>query len=282
VTPEEREALLAGYALGTLSEPDARDAERLIRADDEAAAEYRAYSEIADLIALSVPLRRAEPRLRERVIEAARRGGRTWRSPARWRRYGPAIGLAAALAAVTVWAVSLQASLNTLHEDTKALAAIVEADAKRLDSIDRSAAGVLQAESAGVQLETALRDQQALIAVQGDPAAVRVPLDPTSAAHGASGEYVWSEANDAAVVLLQLLPPLPVGSTYLVVLEDALGQLSTANSFLPDMGGSAQFVLGPDGSSAPRRLYVIASAGGTMQGPIVLQADLASPAVVMP
>ncbi|MDO9444883.1 MAG: hypothetical protein Q7K37_06155, partial [Dehalococcoidia bacterium] len=85
MTPEEREALLAGYALGTLSGPDARDAERLIRADDEAAAEYRAYSEIADLIALSVPLRRTEPRLRERVIEAARRGGRTWRSPARWR-----------------------------------------------------------------------------------------------------------------------------------------------------------------------------------------------------
>ncbi|PKN82242.1 MAG: hypothetical protein CVU47_03645, partial [Chloroflexi bacterium HGW-Chloroflexi-9] len=203
-------------------------------------------------------------------------------SPARWRRYVPAIGLAAALAAVTVWAVSLQASLNTLHEDTKALAAIVEADAKRLDSIDRAAANVLQAESAGVQLETALRDQQALIAVQGDPAALRVSLQPTTAAHGATGEYLWSEANGAAVVLLQLLPPLPVGSTYLVVLEDALGQLSTANSFLPDLGGMAQFVLDREGGGSPRRLYVIASASGTMQGPIVLQADLASPSVVMP
>ena len=282
MTPEEREALLAGYALGTLSAPDARDAERLIRADDEAAAEYRAYSEIADLIALSVPLRRTEPRLRERVIEAARRGGRTWHSPARWRRYAPAIGLAAALAAVTVWAVSLQASLNTLHEDTKALAAIVEADAKRLDSIDRSAANVLQAESAGVRLETALRDQQALIAVQGDPAARRVPLEPTSAAHGASGEYVWSEASDAAVVLLQLLPPLPVGATYLVVTEDALGTLSTASSFVPDLGGTAQMVLDHEGGASPRRLYVIASADGSMQGPIVLQADLESPPLVMP
>lgn len=282
MTPEEREALLAGYALGTLSAPDARDAERLIRADDEAAAEYRAYSEIADLIALSVPLRRAEPRLRERVIEAARRGGRTWRSPARWRRYGPAIGLAAALAAVTVWAVSLQASLNTLHEDTKALAAIVEADAKRLDSIDRAAANVLQAESSGVQLETALRDQQALIAVQGDPAARRVRLEPTTAAHGATGEYLWSEANGAAVVLLQLLPPLPVGATYLVVVEDALGQLSTANSFVPDLGGTAQMVLNQEGGTSSRRIYVIASADGSMQGPIVLQADLESPPLVMP
>lgn len=282
MTPEEREALLAGYALGTLSAPDARDAERLIRADDEAAAEYRAYSEIADLIALSVPLRRAEPRLRERVIEAARRGGRTWRSPARWRRYGPAIGLAAALAAVTVWAVSLQASLNTLHEDTKALAAIVEADAKRLDSIDRAAANVLQAESSGVQLETALRDQQALIAVQGDPAALRVRLEPTTAAHGATGEYLWSEANGAAVVLLQLLPPLPVGATYLVVVEDALGQLSTTNTFVPDLGGTAQMVLDQEGGASSRRIYVIASADGSMQGPIVLQADLESRPLVMP
>ncbi|MDO9445692.1 MAG: hypothetical protein Q7K37_10285, partial [Dehalococcoidia bacterium] len=173
-------------------------------------------------------------------------------------------------------------SLNTLHEDTKALAAIVEADAKRLDSIDRAAANVLQAESSGVQLETALRDQQALIAVQGDPAALRVRLEPTTAAHGATGEYLWSEASGAAVVLLQLLPPLPVGATYLVVVEDALGQLSIASSFVPDLGGTAQMVLDQGGGASPRRIYVIASADGSMQGPIVLQANLESPPLVMP
>ncbi|GMU40949.1 MAG: hypothetical protein AMXMBFR23_18150 [Chloroflexota bacterium] len=274
MTPEEREALLAGYALGTLSEPDARDAERLIRTDEEAAAEYRAYSEIADLIALSVPLRQAEPRLRERVIEAARRGGLTWRTPARWRRNLPAIGLAAALAAVTVWAVSLQTSLHMLREDTRALAAIVESDAKRLDAIDRAAASVLQAESLGVQLETALRDQQALIAAQADPEALRIEFQQTNAAHGATGEYVWSAANDTSLVLLQTLPPLPVGATYMVVIEDNLGRFNTAASFVPDLSGFAQIVLDVEAGVSPVRAFVIASSGGSAEGPVVLQANV--------
>ncbi len=278
MTPEEREALLAGYALGTLSEPDARDAERLIRSDDDAAVEYRAYTEIADLIALSVPLRHTEPRLRERVIEAARRGGLSWRSPARWRRYAPAAGLAAALAIVTVWAVSLQASIGTLREETRVLSSIVESDSRRLDAIDRAAASVLQAESLGVQLETALRDQQALIAVQADPQAIRVPFHPTSAAHGASGEYLWSEASETGIVLLQLLPPLPMGSTYHALIEDSLGDLSSGASFMPDPAGTAQVVLDTAAvSGRPARVYVIATASGAVEGPIVLQADIAGP-----
>lgn len=57
MTPEEREVLLAAYALGTLSEPDMRDAERMVRLDATAAAEWRAYREIADLIALGAPQR---------------------------------------------------------------------------------------------------------------------------------------------------------------------------------------------------------------------------------
>ena len=78
MTPEEREELLAGHALGTLSAPDAADAERLIRSDGHAAEQFRTFREIADLIALSVPLRRADPALRARVIAAARKS-RSWR-----------------------------------------------------------------------------------------------------------------------------------------------------------------------------------------------------------
>src|SRR6476661_4875931 len=99
MTPEEREELLAGYALGSLSTPDALDADRLVRSDAGAEAELRAFREIADLIALSVPLRQADPRLRERVMTAARRG-QVWQ-PTRLRRYLPIAGLAAALAIVT-------------------------------------------------------------------------------------------------------------------------------------------------------------------------------------
>ena len=76
MTPEEREELLVAHARGTLSAPDAVDAEQLMRSDPSAAAQFRAYREIADLIALSVPLRQADPALRERVLAAARRSRR--------------------------------------------------------------------------------------------------------------------------------------------------------------------------------------------------------------
>jgi hypothetical protein len=279
VTPEEREALLSGHALG---EPDARDAARLIRTDEAAAAEYAAYVEIADLIALSVPLRRAEPGLRERVIAAARRNGLTWHSPARWRRHAPMASMAAALAIVTMWAVGLQSSVSTLREETRALAAVVESDARRLDAIDRSAASVIQAESLGVQLETALRDQQALIAAQGDAGAVRVPLQPTTAAHGATGEYLWSGVNNTAAVLLAGLPPLPVGATYHVVVEDALGRLNSAATFLPDISGIAQLVLDIEAGGDPTYVYVIAASGSAAQGPILLQAQLRAAVDLVP
>src|SRR3990172_763096 len=130
MTPEDRGARPAGYALGSLSAPDARDAERLARSDGHAAAELAAYREIADLIALSVPLREADPALRQRVLSAARRGQAWSRRPL--RRYLPIAGVAAALAIVTLWAASLQSSLVQLRHQTAALSAVVEADAKRL------------------------------------------------------------------------------------------------------------------------------------------------------
>ena len=48
MNPEEREALLASYALGTLSAPDVADAERLIRSDSTAAEEVERFQEIAE------------------------------------------------------------------------------------------------------------------------------------------------------------------------------------------------------------------------------------------
>ncbi len=43
MTPEEREELLAAYALGTLSAPDAAAVEQLVRSDSAAAADLAAY-----------------------------------------------------------------------------------------------------------------------------------------------------------------------------------------------------------------------------------------------
>lgn len=72
MTPEEREDLLMSYALGTLRGSEAAAVEELMRTDRTAGSELAAYHEMVDFVALSVPLRRADSSLRNRVLEAAR------------------------------------------------------------------------------------------------------------------------------------------------------------------------------------------------------------------
>lgn len=276
MTPEEREELLAAHALGSLSAPDAADAERLIRADVSAAAQFRAYREIADLIALSVPLRRADPALRERVLAAARRGRRSWR-PSVTARQLPVYVLAAALAAVTIWAATLQASLGQLRDQTSSLSAVVESDAKRLDRLAGAASGVQEARTLSLQIESALKDEQTVRLVQNDPEVVVTNLEQTAASHGAGGQHLASEAHEASALLLHSLPALPLGGGYRVWLEDTLSHLTLAASFVPDSSGGARVALQRDARLEAARVYVVATTRAddpAATGPVVLMATL--------
>ena len=276
MTPEEREELLAAHALGTLSTPDAVDAEQLIRSDPSAATQFRAYREIADLIALSVPLRRADPALRERVLAAARRGRRSW-VPRFHSRQMPVYVLAAALAAVTIWAATLQTTLVQLRHQTAALSAVVESDAKRLDRLAGAASGVQEARTLSLQLNSALKDEQAVQKVQADPKAVVTVMEQTAASHGAGGAYLTSEAEGASVLVLHSLPSLPLGGAYRVWLEDPLSQLTLAASFVPDSSMGARVALQRDTRLEAVRVYVVATSRAddpASTGPVVLMATL--------
>lgn len=275
MTPEEREELLAGHALGTLSAPDAADAAELMRSDARADAQFRAYREIADLIALSVPLRQADPALRARVLTAARRS-RAWH-PRFSSRHAPVYALAAALAIVTIWAATLQTSLAQLRHQTASLSAIVESDAKRLDRLSGAASGVLEARTLSLQLNSALKDEQAVQKVQADPKAVATVMEQTSASHGAGGVYLFSDAAGASVLVLHSLPSLPLGGAYRVWLEDPLSHLTLAASFVPDSSMGARVALQRETRLAATRVYVVATSRAddpAATGPVVLMATL--------
>ena len=275
MTPEEREELLAAHAFGTLSAPDAADVEEMLRHDGTAAAQLRAYHEIADLIALSVPLRRADPALRERVLSAARRS-RRWR-PRFSSRQAPVFVLAAALTGVTIWAATLHSSLSDLREQTASISAVVQADAKRLDRLSGAAAGVQEARSLSMQLNSVVRDEVAVQQVQADPKAVVTVLDQTAASHGAGGSHISSEAAGASVLVLHSLPSLPLGGAYRVWLEDPLSHLTLAVSFVPDGSHAARVALQRDARLEAARVYVVATSRAddpTSTGPVVLTATL--------
>jgi hypothetical protein len=277
MTPDEREELLAAYALGTLSAPDAADVESLVSTNAAAAADLARYHELVDLIALSVPMRRADPRLRERVLDAARRESlaRRVRRP-RLSRLLPVAALAAVLALTFVWGMSLRATVSDLRSESAALTALVEANAKRLDTLDGSQ-NVQESRALGVQLATALQDQQVIAAVQTDPNVRSTDFEPTASGHGAGGRYLWSESADAAVIVAHDLPQIPFGNVYRVWIEDSLSRLTPVMTFVPDGIGNAQVILRSPVIAEATRIFIVATSNDdsdTVEGPVVLQATV--------
>jgi len=275
LTPEEREELLAAYALGTLSAPDADAVEQLVRTDSAAAADLSAYHEMVDLIALSAPLRRADPSLRDRVVHAARRsnlagGERRW-----WTRYWrPMAAAAAAVIAVLVlsWGISLQRAIDRQNADNAAIAAVVEASAKQIQQLASAGVNMQQSEDLRQQLQTTLAEQELVIAISADPRAEVSSLEATSAGHGASARFLWSTETGAGVLVAKSLPDLPIDSVYQVWVDD--GQtLVPGGTFLPDENGGAQKVVRPATPvTTPVRVSVsvVPSGGATTIGPIVV------------
>lgn len=271
MTPEEREELLAAYALGTLSGPDAQDVEDLVRSDRGAAEDLRGYHEVVDLISLSAPLRRADPALRARVMEAARRETRQ-RRPVKVREAAGWIAAAAACVVAAAWGWGVQQSVTRLEQRNAELTAVVESDAKQIAQLVVAAGAGFTGEGLRRQIEDTRESQQVMLAVTTDPQARNSPLLPTPSGHDAHGRYVWSESATAGVVVAKDLPPLPFGSVYQAWLLQGSTAVS-AGTFTPDEQGSAEVVLRPATSIEPSTIMVAVAPEGGSAGvgrPVVL------------
>lgn len=275
MTPEERGDLLAAYALGTLSAPDAAAVEQLVRNDSAAAADLSAYHEMVDLIALSAPLRRADPSLRDRVLSAARRSslagpGRRWWSYS-WRPVAAIAAVAAALLLLT-WGINLQRTIDRQSANNAAIAAVVEASAKQIQQLASAGVNMQQSQSLSQQLQTAIADQELVIAISADPQVGVSELHPTSAGHGANARFLWSAETGAGVLVARNLPDLPLDSVYQVWVDDG-ATLVSGGTFLPGEHGSAQKVVRPAtdiGDPVRISVSVVPSGGALSIGALVV------------
>lgn len=270
--PEEREELLAAYALDALSGPEADEVEALVATDPEAAEQLAAYREIADLIGLEAPLRRTDPALRERMLQSAQR-----MRPSPSRRF-PVLRVAAvaaslAVAAIAVsWGIRLQGTIDTLQEEAASLAATIAADTERLDAIETERVGSGGDEAVRSELQTALEAHQRIIAILADPNVQEASLESTTAGRGASGRYLWSAELGAGVVIAQQLPPLPIGTVYELWLIEGFDEVS-GGTFVPTPEGDAQVLIELDFEFNPFSVAITpAPVGGSdaMPTPIVL------------
>jgi anti-sigma-K factor RskA len=266
MTPEERDELLAAYALGTLPGPEAAAVEELVRHDSAAASELARYHEVVDLVALNAPLRRADPSLRDRVLDVARAGREERVVWFRWTRWQVASVAAAVLGGFVIlgWGLSVQQQLSAQSRQNASLAAIVEASAKRIEQLTQNGASQALSEDLKTQLQTALADQELLTAINADQQAKMSVLEPTAAGHGAVARYLWSGEAGAGVLLARGLPDLPLDSVYQVWFDDGKKTFSVG-TFTPDERSAVQKVVRlPSGAGAPRRVSVsVAPAGGS-------------------
>ena len=112
--------LLSGYALGDLSEPEARELEAVLARDPSLRREAEAMAQALDTLALDAGAQAPPPGLRGRVMAVAEPPGRRWRMLS-W----PVLGFAgastvgvAAVAAVIVLALrvgDLQQTVDEMH-----------------------------------------------------------------------------------------------------------------------------------------------------------------------
>lgn len=270
--PEEREELLAAYALDALSGPEADEVEALVASDAEAAEQLAAYREIADLIGLEAPLRRTDPALRDRMLQSAQR-----MRPSTGRRF-PVLRVAAVAASLAIlagavsWGLRLQSTIDTLQEESATLAAAVADDTQRLDVIETERVGSGGDEAVRTELQTTLEAHQRIIAILADPNVEEASLESTSAGRGARGRYLWSAELGAGVVIAQQLPPLPIGTVYELWLIEGFDEVS-GGTFVPTPDGDAQVLIELDFEFKPFSVAITpAPVGGStaMPQPIVL------------
>lgn len=265
--PEEREELLTAYALGTLSEPDAAVVRDLVRSDSAAAEELAEYHAIVDMIALSAPLRHADPALRSRVLQAARRERAVGQTPARrFRRRSllPWAVSAAVVALVLAWGVALEREMQTMNANYAALTSVVEADAKRIEAL-LMMGGDLSSQVLKLELDSVTADLQLALAVSTAPDQRSSVVFPTDAGHGAAGQFLWSDQLGVGWLTAHSLPPLPLGDVYQVWLGDS-ERLVAASTFSPDDLGRAEVVVKPQNPLRPLRIIVaVAPDGGSRE-----------------
>ena len=273
--PEEREELLTAYALGTLSEPDTVAVRDLVRSDGAAAEELAGYHEIVDMIALSAPLRHADPRLRSRVIAAARRersGARHLMHPRRWLRW---VAASAAALLIFAWGWGLQQDLDALRTDNAILSAVVEGEAKRLESLV-STDGALSTQSLQLQVQAATSEFQMALSVATAPDVRQSALESTAAGHGARGQFLWSTETGAGWLTATGLPQLGLDRVYEVWLLD--GELVVSGgTFIATADGGVESLVVPGTAIRPTRIVIgVSPFGGADQltMPVVLDGSM--------
>lgn len=226
---DEVRELLDAYALGALDADEAWQVELHLGSCPSCRAELESARAGIDLLALAVPLRRAAPGLRQRLLASAFRLEREHRLPGyrrmaapprRWLKLFRLVAAGMVLVAAASWAVFIHAEIRRLRHDTDQVAQALRAR----DRTDRSAQlgqeiasleqAVGQTQSVMTENRYQLWEQRKIIQVAFAPDASTFDLYGVDKHNNAYGRYIWSSRERAGVLVCSNLPQLPPQTTF--------------------------------------------------------------------
>src|SRR3990170_1387497 len=186
---EEARELIDAHALGLLERGQARPLENHLSRCAGCRTLSQEAAEVAAYLALAAPLRRAGPALRLRLVSRLPTGisGPKTPFPSVWAA-AAAVLLAVSLGALA-WAAVLQNRVGDLESDNSRLARLVD-DGKQVQvSLVATQEALLSQQQ---HMESALQEQEVVLAVALDDEARPHNMLGIGPAAGARARYVWS------------------------------------------------------------------------------------------
>jgi anti-sigma-K factor RskA len=254
----EAQELLEAYALGALDPIDSRQVAAHISECSDCARIARAYQQAVDHLALDVPLVKASPRLKDRVM-----GGigvyrpRTFAGRILNNRVFAAAA-AFALFAVAVgglaWAVILSREVSQLRDDNTALAELTQLDANQRAALLQLRGELSSAKNEQQRMNTTLDEQSRLLVVALDPQLVPSELAGTNVAPNSACNYVWSRTQGIGALTCKDIPSTATNLNYQLWAQRGDKTLSLG-TFTPRLDGTASVLVrypsGPDAGEGP-------------------------------
>lgn len=277
ITCEEVRDNLDAWALGALDSDDAAAIERHVPGCADCTIAADAARETASALALSVPMRAANPTLKARVMASATApAARPAKSRPSALRYWPSAAAAVAVIGIGIgaWGVNAQNELNNL-EDSQAVA-LASASTAESQYATVSTQLVMASDANEELTET----QDAVTEIVSQPDAARVAMQGTERATSSSGRYVWSSAVGMGSLVARSLPPIDEDETYCLWLVYESSWV-LAGKFDVDDDGTGRLIvkdLAPTSGGSSLTAYVVSiePAGDVVEhtGDIVLRADI--------
>ncbi|HLF78592.1 MAG TPA: anti-sigma factor [Dehalococcoidia bacterium] len=270
---------LEAYALGALDLGERRRIAAHISECKECEAIVQAYQSAVDYLALSVPMYRAAPRLKQRIlggIGVVRRPVYLAVLTNRWVASSAAVLLIAFAVGGLAWASMLSAKVQSLQEDNRRLAELTQLDAEQRGVLLRLQGDLNSARTEQRTMSRTLEELSTLTVIALDPDLVPTSLEGTVLAPQSRCSYVWSTKQSVGALTCKDLPSTTFSLTY--ELWAVKGEKTVPlGTFLPRFDGSVSILV----KFPPETPGPVANMWVTLEQQQAQRRDKPSPEVVL-